>query len=129
MSKTYFDKTAVLSDALGEYAPDHHPAPIPPQPSHDNRVMAQVLDEAKGIVCGDRQDAYGAASVNHTRTAKLFSVFLGIPITPRQVAYLNILQKCAREVNASRRDNDVDIAGYAANAAACHAAELPANGT
>jgi hypothetical protein len=97
--------------------------------STSNRIMHDVLDEAKGIVCGDRQDAYGLPEVNHDRTAKLWSVFLGIPITARQVCYLNVLQKCSREVNCSKRDTDVDIAGYVANAAACHAAAAAVEGT
>jgi hypothetical protein len=96
--------------------------------SNSNNVMAGVLDEAKGIVCGARQDDYGTPPVNHERTAKLWSVFFGIPITPRQVCYANILQKCGREVNASKRDTDVDIAGYAANAAACHAVQVEFDG-
>ncbi len=117
MTITYFDTAQAPTE---EYA---HTM------SHSNRVMKETLDEAKGIVCGDRQDAYGLPEVNHARTAKLWSVFLGIEVTPRQVCYLNILQKCGREVNAIRRDTDVDICGYAANAAACQAAELPMNGT
>jgi hypothetical protein len=123
MTITYFDKTGRLHTDSYTY-PDGCPRsserlePV----SNSNDRMRAVLDEAAEIVCGDRQKAYGLPEDNHGRTAALWSVFLGTPITPRQVCYMNILQKCSREVNHSKRDTDVDIAGYAANAAACHTA-------
>lgn len=83
------------------------------------KAMTDLLDEAKGIVGGSRNAAYGNPADNHNRTAAMWSAFLGIPITARQVCYMNILQKCSREAHWSQHDNDVDCAGYAANAAAC----------
>jgi hypothetical protein len=84
-----------------------------------NRVMRDMLSEVVNIVTGDRQKAYGLPEVNHGRTAAMWSAFLGIAITPRQVCLLNILQKVAREANSETRDSLVDIAGFCANAAAC----------
>jgi len=75
------------------------------------------LDEAKQVVCGDRARDYGKPSVNHRRTADLIGAYLGIPITPRQVCVINILQKISRDAHEPKRDNLVDIAGYAQNAA------------
>jgi uncharacterized protein DUF6378 len=74
-----------------------------------------VLDEAKRLVYGDRQKDYGSPLTNHTHTAALFSAYLGIPITPEQVCYLNILQKVSRSINGFKRDTITDIAGYAGN--------------
>ncbi|MEK9721898.1 MAG: DUF6378 domain-containing protein [Rhodospirillaceae bacterium] len=75
-----------------------------------------VLAEADRIVNGPRQDAYGHPSVNHACTARMWSAYLGTEITPRQVCMLNILQKCSRDAHEPKRDNLVDVAGWAENA-------------
>ena len=81
-----------------------------------------ILAEAEAIVHGDRQADYGTPLENHSRTAALWSAYLGHPVTARQVCMLNILQKISRDVHHSKRDNLVDIAGYAENANLCEAA-------
>lgn len=78
-------------------------------------MSSVVLDKAKTIVYGARQKNYGTPEENHGRTAALWSAYLGIEITPRQVCALNILQKISRDVNRPVPDNPVDIAGYAEN--------------
>lgn len=90
-----------------------------------------ILDEAALVTSEARQWSYGTPADNHGRTAALWSAYLGIPISTRQVCMLNILQKISRdanklppdaseaavrESNRSLRDNLVDIAGYARNA-------------
>lgn len=82
-----------------------------------------ILAEAEAIVHGSRQADYGTPLANHSRTAALWSAYLGIPVTARQVCMLNILQKVSRDVHHSKRDNLVDIAGYAENANLCEEAE------
>ena len=72
-----------------------------------------VALEAYDLVHGARQDAYGTPQDNHGRTAALWGAYLGHPITARQVCMLNILQKISRDTHAPKRDNLVDIAGYA----------------
>lgn len=83
------------------------------------KKMHRLLDQAKAIVGGSRHAVYGDPQLTHQRTAEMWSAFLGIEITARQVCYMNILQKCSREAHWSQEDNSVDIAGYAANAEAC----------
>ena len=78
-----------------------------------------ILSEAEAIVGGARQADYGTPLANHSRTAALWSVYLGITVTPRQVCMMNVLQKVSRDANAPKRDNLVDIAGYAENANLC----------
>lgn len=78
-----------------------------------------ILSEAANIVDGDRQQTYGTPLENHTRTAKLWSAYLGIEITPRNVCMMNILQKVSRDRFKPGRDHLVDIAGYAENAQRC----------
>lgn len=74
-----------------------------------------VLQDAMSAVNGARQMDYGHPLDNHTRTADLWSTYLGVPITAEQVCFLNILQKVSRAMNAVTRDGLVDIAGYAQN--------------
>lgn len=81
--------------------------------------MKALLAEATKAVAGDRNHDYGDPVDNHRRTAELWSTFLGVEITPRQVCICNILQKVSREAHFRKRDTLVDIAGYAANAEAC----------
>lgn len=71
-----------------------------------------MLDEAKGLVHGARQAAYGSPKENWARTAAIWSVILGTKVTPRQACLCMIGVKLARQVHAPKRDNLVDIAGY-----------------
>jgi hypothetical protein len=41
-------------------------------------------------------------------------VYLERPLTARDVAWLMVLLKVAREIHAPHEDNPVDVAGYAA---------------
>lgn len=81
-----------------------------------------ILEEAARVTRGDRQDFYGSPSENHTCTAQMWSAYLtrsnsGRPVfvSAADVCMLNILQKASRQAHAPKRDNLVDIAGYAAN--------------
>lgn len=102
------------------------------QMSDSNRAMHAILDEAKGIVCGDRQDAYGPPIDNHTRTSEGINWYLkhcGKTLDARDICWLNVIQKISRDLNERRRDNLLDVIGYCANAESCTAASLPVNGT
>lgn len=91
----------------------------PPPDSHPSALTVgrrSVLDEAAAIVEGARRDSYGTPAENHGRTAALWSAYLGVEITARQVCLMNILQKISRDAHRPHRDGLVDIAGYALNA-------------
>ena len=75
---------------------------------------AEVLKEAIEIVMSDRQMDYGTPEDNFGMIANLWSIYFDIGIRPDQVAGAMILLKLARSTNASKKDNAVDIAGYAA---------------
>jgi hypothetical protein len=77
------------------------------------------IQEAARITSTDRQETYGPPEVNHQRTAELWSAFLGVRITPKQVCWLNVLQKASREAHRPGRDNAVDCIGYLANSERC----------
>ncbi|CAB4218493.1 Protein of unknown function DUF4406 [uncultured Caudovirales phage] len=72
-----------------------------------------VLTEAESLVHGDRGADYGHPFHDFSRTAMIWSAILGIPITAEQVALCMVGLKISREVNRPKRDNRVDIAGYA----------------
>ena len=72
-----------------------------------------VLTEADALVSGDRQDTYGPPSEDFGRTAQLWSAVLGTPVTAAQVGLCMICVKLSRECHVHKRDNLVDIAGYA----------------
>jgi hypothetical protein len=75
-------------------------------------VVGSVLTEALAVINGERQDHYGAPENSFDLIAKLWSAYMGNPITPKDVAMLMALFKIAREYNQHKRDNLVDAAGY-----------------
>lgn len=77
------------------------------------------LQTASKLVYKDRRNDYGTPEANHGRTAQLWSTYLGIEVTARDVCMLNILQKVSRDRFKPLGDNLVDIAGYAENAHLC----------
>lgn len=74
--------------------------------------MSTILEEAAEAVDG-RSHAYGTPQENWTRTAALWSAVLGVPVTAQQAVLCMVAVKLAREAHAPKRDNRVDIAGYA----------------
>ena len=76
-------------------------------------MTESVLLEAQGLVHGDRQAAYGHPIEDFTRTAAMWSAILGHPITAEQVGLCMCAVKLSRQVNLPKRDNLVDLAGYA----------------
>ena len=71
------------------------------------------LNEAKATI-QDRGMDYGHPSDNMSRTARLWSAFLEMPITDYQVASCMVLVKLARSMEGSKVDNYIDMLGYAA---------------
>lgn len=73
-----------------------------------------ALQEAQRLVHGDRGRDYGHPIEDFTRTGKMWGAILGTePVPPDKVAMCMIAVKLSRECNAPKRDNRVDIAGYA----------------
>lgn len=71
-----------------------------------------IFEEAHGLIHGDRQQDYDHPLDNFTRIAKIWSVILGIEVTPEQVGLCMVGTKIAREAYHPKRDNLVDGAGY-----------------
>ena len=80
------------------------------------RGRATILDEAERLTSSDRQRAYGHPKQNFAVIAGMWSHYLQVEVTPRQVAMCFALAKVARDRHAPKRDNLVDLAGYARTA-------------
>ena len=76
-------------------------------------IRESILHEAHTLVHGDRGQDYGHPYEDFSRTAKIWSAILDKEVTPEQVALCMIGVKMSRECNRPKRDNRVDIAGYA----------------
>ena len=78
-----------------------------------------ICEEAQRIQGGDRQQDYGSPAKNFQDIADLWSAYLkvaldvDIAIKARDVAHMSILMKVSRNVHKPKRDNWVDMAGYA----------------
>lgn len=88
-----------------QYAKDNPPPP--PQ-------RGSILDEAKAIINGERNDMYGNPEDSFMLIAELWTAFLGVTISAKDVALMMCLLKIARETKQGSRDNWRDLAGYAA---------------
>lgn len=85
-------------------------------------MTESILQEAQRLIHGDRNASYGHPLDNHSTTAEMVTAFLrrkygrGMPkLDAEDVCWFNVLQKVAREANVHKRDNGVDICGYAGN--------------
>ena len=72
-----------------------------------------ILEEANTLVSGERNTDYGHPADDFQKTADMWSVILGIPISTQQMALCMIAVKISRLMHKPKRDNLVDIAGYA----------------
>ena len=84
--------------------------------SETSTLRVEALREAARIISGERDKQYGKPEDNFERTAKIWSVTLGIEITNEDVAMMMVGLKVARYASKSgfQPDTWVDIAGYAA---------------
>lgn len=79
-----------------------------------NEPTQKIVDIAKGLVYGDRGEAYGHPAEDYARVALIWSGILGVDITPVQAIQCMVGIKLSRLSNTpDHRDSWVDIAGYA----------------
>jgi hypothetical protein len=92
-------------------------------PAGKPQAAESVLDEAKRITGGERRQDYGHPADDFAHTALMWNGILaaklraGAFITAMDVPLCMIAVKLARQSNRHKRDNLVDIAGYARTAA------------
>ncbi len=90
----------------------------------ETSTKAEILAEATAIVTKDRNLSYGNPEDNFRNIAWAWEWYLNmvndldgalaIGVEPYHVADMMILMKVARNAHKPKRDNYVDIAGYAA---------------
>ena len=91
--------------------------PLPPWWYHDTTGPDKeetILQEADRLVSDDRREDYGHPLDDFGRVTRMAHALWGRgPETEEEHAMYMILVKLARQVNRAKRDNLVDIAGYA----------------
>ena len=74
-----------------------------------------ILDRAKAVVNGDRQDSYGHPERNFKVIAEMWSAYLDTQIEPHDVALMMALLKIVRcRTGVGSLDSFVDGCGYMA---------------
>jgi len=92
----------------------------------DDEDDEDILAEASRITRGSRQSQYGPPDQDFRRTAGMWSALFisklkdGVTFESRDVALAMILLKTSRETHQRKRDNWVDIAGYASCGSRCN---------
>ena len=71
-----------------------------------------ILDEAKAVVNGDRQNDYGPPEENLERIRRFWEVLFGVDIPLFKVPLAMDLVKTARLIHNPKRDGYVDKVGY-----------------
>ena len=85
-----------------------------PDASPEPRVTkGEILDQAKVLITGNREDDYGDAAENFGNIAKMWSVIFGIDVQPYQVAFaMDSVKTCRLIKTPDHVDSWVDMAGY-----------------
>jgi len=78
-----------------------------------NEQDIPILEQAREILGGDRREAYGSVHTSFRKLADMWSLILDYEVTPAQVCLCMIGLKITREMNAHKKDNLTDLAGYA----------------
>ena len=89
----------------------------------DREIMGEnILQEADRITGADRNRAYGHPSLNLTNIAEFWDAYIfrrfgvRLGLGGRDVSMMMVLEQISRDANARKRDNLVDIAGWARTA-------------
>lgn len=73
----------------------------------------QILYEAEQAI-KSRHETHGDPGQQLNHTAALWQSYLGVTITPKDVAMMNVLQKVSRTCHGNHNPDDyIDINGYA----------------
>ncbi len=121
----YFNNQQGFKEVPREYvALNIHLDLLIPEADRTLSEEKSILIEAEGLVHGARQGSYGHPAEDFERQARIWSVILGTDVKPEQVGLCMVAVKMSRECHAHKRDNLVDIAGYAATIQMVHEKKL-----
>jgi len=102
----------LISDLMKELG--HLPAKDGTEPKQPI-TRTSILEDARRIVCGEREGQYGTPEDSFSNIAKLWSAYCERDFTPMDVAVMMALLKVARIKNSpSHEDSWVDGCGYLA---------------
>ena len=79
-----------------------------------------IIDQAKHIIEGDREQAYGRPGENLRKISEQWSLYIsqqsGVSVTllEEDVCWMMVLLKMARQMHRHKEDNLVDAIGYIA---------------
>lgn len=76
-------------------------------------VIESVCIEADRIINGDRMVEYGPPTISFAQIATIATIFCCKDITATDIGRILLSVKIVREANQHKRDNLVDICGYA----------------
>ncbi len=74
----------------------------------------EILEEAARIINGARQSDYGDPAESFQAIADMWSAYLGVAVSGRDVCNMMALLKVARLRNGPHSDSSIDGAGYLA---------------
>lgn len=77
------------------------------------KIPKSILAEAAEIRAGSRNADYGDAVENFKLISEIATVLTGVKITPEECCIVHIATKFSRERHKHKRDNLVDLCGYA----------------
>jgi hypothetical protein len=117
---------SLAMDLCDEYLPESDELGNPIDVDEEDETADNILEEALNITRGSRNASYGPPDQDFRRTAGMWSALFasklrdGVTFEPRDVALAMILLKTSRETHQRKRDNWVDIAGYARCGSLCN---------
>lgn len=118
---------SLAMDLCDEYHPEYvEPGNEIDVDEEEPEAFDDILEEALSITRGSRNASYGPPDQDFRRTAGMWSALFasklreGVTFEPRDVALAMILLKTSRETHQRKRDNWVDIAGYARCGSLCN---------
>lgn len=93
-----------------------HPWPTEPPKRHvsPRGETPNILQEAEQLTTGDRQADYGPPEIDYARVAQTFNAAFQQDLTTEQAIGFMLCVKLCREGWKHKRDNLVDLCGYAA---------------
>ena len=92
---------------------DKHCVTFKEMKSMNEENNKSILSEAEEIVNGSRHSDYGDAKESFSRVAAIASVMTGKELSPEDCCAVLMAVKLVRESFAHKRDNLVDLCGYA----------------
>ena len=105
-----------VDTSAGNYFHFGEVVPVTPKPNvqpNPRITKGGILDQAKALIVGNREDDYGDAAKNFSDIAALWSVVIGVEVKPWQVAACMTQLKLARAIKThDHHDSWVDMAGY-----------------